>query len=239
MPYRLATLMLLALLVIPNTGIAADVFKVNTSIKPPFSTQNEAGFFDVLIKELARRAGIETALVRLPPERALVSANEGISDMELPRIAGMEKKYHNLVMVEEKLIDYNFVAFTRNEQSIESWEDLANHRVGYIIGWKIFENNVPASAKCTKLAKPQQLLQMLANRRIDVALYEAYAGWSIVRSHDLAPVVESKPPLAVKPMYMYVHQSNAYLAKTLAKHLREMKKDGTYQKIVSQTLEAN
>jgi len=227
---------LLAVLLYPSFGEAGDILKVNTSIKPPFSTESETGFFDLLIKELGKRAGIQAELVRQPPERALISANEGLSDIELPRIAGMEKRYPHLVMVPEKVINYRFVAFSRHNESFKDWQALSGLRVGYLIGWKIFENNVPLSASVTKLKSPVQLMSMLAEARIDVALYESYAGHNIIQANKLSHIIECSPPMAVKPMYIYVHNTNAYLVPLLDKHLKEMKKDGTYQRIAEETL---
>lgn len=235
---RLLLLILLAFFLFCGSALSAEELKVNTSIKPPFSTSEEDGFFDLILKELGRRTGVRVRLVRQPPERALLSANQGVSDMELPRIAGLEKTYTNLVMVPEKVIDYNFVAFTRSRRGITDWQDLAGRNVGYLLGWKIFENNVPKSASVTKLKTPSQLMAMLAEGRIDVALYESYAGREIVRRQQLASIVESPQPLAVKPMYMYVHKSNAYFASILDMHLKRMKLDGTYRRIEKMTLNA-
>ncbi len=232
-------MILTCLLLMLSAGSAmCDTLKVNTSIKPPFSTKDEAGFFDLLVKELGKRIGHEVEFVRQPPARALFSANEGVSDVELPRIAGMEKKYPNLVMVGENIIDYNFVAFMRGPDSeqIQSWGDLKELRIGYLHGWKIFENNVPSEATVDKLNKPNLLFDMLENGRIDVALYESYAGWNNLRAHGHTGIHECKTPLAVKPMYMYFHKAHADLVPRASKALRQMKADGTYDKIKEQTL---
>lgn len=236
MAKRFLYIVLLTLFLLPEPAAAMDTIRVNTSIKPPFSTKEETGFFDVLLKELGNRMGKEFKLVRQPPERALVSINSGESDMELPRIAGIEKKYTNLVMVPEKVIDYHFVAFSRKRYCFKAWDDLKDKRVGYLIGWKIFEKNVPAGTKVNKLSKPDLLFDMLAMNRIDVALYEKYAGWHIAKSHGYDLVKECDPPLAVKPMYIYLHNSRRDLAADIALHLQQMKADGTYQRILNETL---
>lgn len=227
----------LVIVITSGTAIAQEVLRVNTSIKPPFSTKEESGFFDVLLKELGKRLDFDIDLIRLPPERALFSVNEGLSDAELPRIAGIESKYPNLVMVDEKVIDYNFVAFTRGGGDIAKWADLPEQSVGYLIGWKIFEKNVPVNAVVCKQTKPSLLFRMLYEGRIDVALYERYAGWNIIKAHSYFGFHECTPPLAVKPMYMYLNKRHADLAPKIAEALREMKKDGTYKLIMAQTLE--
>ncbi|QJB56133.1 transporter substrate-binding domain-containing protein [Pseudodesulfovibrio sp. zrk46] len=223
-------------LLIPAMGNAAETIRVNTSIKPPFSTEDETGFFDVLLKELAKRMDVDFQLVRQPPERALVSINNGASDMELPRIAGLEKRYKNLVMVPEKVIDYNFVAFSRTKMCLRSWDALSKLRVGYLIGWKIFEKNVPDGTSITKLNRPDLMFDMLDMGRIDIGLYERHAGWHMIRDHGHDSIKECDPPLAVRPMYIYLHKSQEGLAPLIASQLKAMKSDGTYKKIMDATL---
>jgi len=241
MKIRLTYSVLFLMLLMPSLGVADEEILVNTSIKPPFSTKEETGFFDLLLKELSTRMDVSFKLVRQPPERALFSVNSGVSDMELPRVAGLEKKYPNLVMIPEKVIDYQFVAFSRRAYSLKSWDDLSDKHVGYIIGWKIFENNVPKTAKVAKLHKPDQLFDMISMNRIEIALYEKYAGWANIKNHehDHSQIKECKPPLAVKPMYIYVHNSHKELATAIARHLQKMKADGTYQRIFEQTLKSD
>lgn len=230
--YTLAML----LIALQGTAMASEVLKVNTSIKPPFSTKAQTGFIDLLIKELGRRMGWEMELVRQPPERALLSANAGFSDIELPRIGGLQKTYPNLIQIEEKVIDYHFVAFSRFKKPLPSWDGLIGERVGYLIGWKIFESNVSDSAAITKLRRPDQLFEMLDQGRIDVALYERYAGWARIRSQGYDSIKECEPPLATRPMYMYIHASRKNLADAITHHLRAMKADGTYQQLSARTL---
>ena len=92
---------------------ALERLKINTSIKPPFSTAALDGYFDLFIMELFTRSDIAVELVRLPPERALRYANDGVSDGEIPRIDGLSSVYPNIVLVPEKVIDYHFVAFSQ------------------------------------------------------------------------------------------------------------------------------
>lgn len=227
---RCLVVVLVALLVFP-VAAGAEALQVNTSIKPPFSTEDQTGFIDRMLAELGERMDREIRLRRLPPERALMIINDGKSDIELPRIAGLEKTYPNLVMVPEKVLDYHFVAFSRTKKRYESWADLKDTRVGYLIGWKIYEKNVPSEALVTKLRQPLQLLQMLENGRIDVALYEREAGQYIIRENGFDTIDTNCIPLADRPMYMYMHEKHADIVPVVASHLRAMKDDGTYARI--------
>ncbi|WP_163832136.1 substrate-binding periplasmic protein [Spartinivicinus ruber] len=227
----------MTLIAFSNPINGASLFKVNTSIKPPFSTEDQKGFFDYLLKELFNRLDIKVELIRLPAERALHMANDGVSDGEIPRIAGLQKKYQNLIQVPESVIDYHFVGFMRQPVITDmKWGSLKSVKVGMIIGWKIYENNVPPSAEITKVSSPKQLMQMANYGRVDIALYERYAGRYIIKHHHFKLLAESKPPLAIKPMFLYVHNKHKAIVNLLAKALRKMKTDGTWHKIANDTL---
>lgn len=230
-------LMLLSATVLAIPGHAAGPLKINTSIKPPFSTAELDGYFDMLIMELFTRNRIAVELVRLPPERALRYANEGVSDGEVPRIAGLSKAYPHIIQVPVKLIDYHFVAFSQPRPLPDiTFEALEKFRVGMLIGWKIYENNVPAGTRQNRLTGPLQLFLMLNSNRIDVGLYEKYAGHYLIQSNGFNNIYECQPPLAVKPMFLYLNQKHAALVPLLADTLESMNTDGTRQAIRQKTL---
>ncbi len=236
-PFFSAVLLLVFLLYPVAGALSEEPLRINNSIKPPFSTKDETGFLDLLLRELFRRMGREVVFVRLPSERALMFSNAGKSDGEVPRIAGLEKKYINLIRVPEKVVDYDFVSFSRSPCEGGSWESLSGRSVGFIIGWKIFENNVPETVPVLRLTSPLQLFTLLERDRVDTVLYERYAGQRIIKKKGFIDVSECDRPLAIKPMYLYLHKSRSGLVSKVAETLREMKRDGTYERIFEKTLE--
>ncbi len=229
----------ISLFLLLPSHLPAATLTINTSIKPPFSTEQQDGFFDQLLAELFRRAGYEAVLSRLPAERALLMVNEGYSDADVPRVAGLEKKYPNLIRVPEAVINYEFTAFMRHPVETElTWQGLEQKQVGMIIGWKIYENNVPKNSRISRVSKPQQLFKLLFGNRVDIILYERYAGMEIIARNNYTDLAACRPPLAVKPMYLYLHRRHAALVAPLAELLREMKVDGTWQRIAAVTLNA-
>ena len=79
------------------------------------------------------------------------------------------------------------------------------------------------------------MFAMLDKGRVDVVLYERWQGLQRAKETGIKVKVH-EPPLASVDMYMYVHKKHAHLAPRLAEALREMKADGTYQKIFDRTL---
>lgn len=224
-------------LMVSSLYAADNSFRINTSIKPPFSTQSQDGFFDLIAKEIFTRMNIPLKIVRFPAERAMISVNKGLSDGELPRVAGLSRAYHNIIQVPESLIDYSFVAFSKPDKITDiSFDSIKSQRVGIIIGWKIYENNTAGYPNLIKTALPSQLFAMLNIGHIEIALYEKYAGHNIIKTKGLDDIYECTPPLAMKPMYLYINRRHQDKLAKIVETLKSIKTDGTYQDISLKTL---
>jgi len=72
--------------------------------------------------------------------------------------------------------------------------------------------------------------------RIDVALYERYAGQYLLQTQKLKNIHECVPPLAVKSMYFYLNKKHQDQVSPIALALKSIKEDGTYQNIFDGTI---
>ncbi len=95
----------------PLLSYADTVLTITSGRSEPFVTPEKNGFYDLIVKNMFQRTGIKAETVLLPSERSLINANTGVDDGNIARIKGIEKKYKNLIMVPEKIIDFDFVAF--------------------------------------------------------------------------------------------------------------------------------
>jgi len=231
-------LWLAGLLWLSSAALAAEkpVLVLNDTNDPPFTTADHTGFLDVIASEAFRRVGAELRLVKLPPERGLINANAGIEDGDLTRIAGLEKQYPNLVRVPEKLVDWEFMAFSKNTSIASTWSVLRQHAIGHIKGWKIYEQNLATAGQVTTADDAEQLFRLLDLDRIEVALYERSLGTALVQQQGLKGVRLLAPPLATREMFIYLHRRHAALAPPLAEALRAMKRDGFYQRVYNEKL---
>jgi polar amino acid transport system substrate-binding protein len=161
----------------------------NTTGRPPLNTENGSGFMDRVTELALSRIGYNLNLIQLPAERGLVNVNTGLDDAEMSRIAGLDKVYTNLRQVPEKIMDWEFVVFTKKELNLDNgWEALADKQVAFINGWKILENNVPASAKVVKVRNEQVLFNLLADDRTDYIIYEKWGGLEIIHQQNLSGI---------------------------------------------------
>ena len=148
---------------------------------------------------------------------------------------GLNSQYPNLIQVPERFIGISFVAFAK-DASIrldQGWESLKPHRVAFITGWKMFENNAGGAKVVNKVDKAEQMFLMLDGGRIDLALYTRADGVALARSMGLSAVAPLSPALKDVDMFLYLHKKHEALVPKLAQALRDMKADGSYARILA------
>ena len=228
---RITALLFLSLCV--RVAVADPIVILNTVGQPPLNTSDQTGFMDSVAREAFRRIGYELKTVSLPAERGLKNSNRGLISGEMSRVKGLDKKYTNLIRVPEKIMDWEFVAFSYDKISlVGDWNDLSGKAVSHINGWKILEKNIPSTAEITKTGNADSLFKLLRKKRTDYAIYERWGGRHLLNKMSMSEVRVCKSPLATKEMFIYLHKKHKYIVAKLAAALLEMKKDGSYQKLV-------
>jgi len=220
----------------PSTALADTSITISSGKAGPFVTPEHNGFYDYIVKEIFQRIGLNAKAELIPSERSLINADTGINDGNIARIKGIEKKYPNLIMVPEKIINYEFVAFTKNKNiKITNWKDLENYNVAYITGWKIFEKNVNQYKSIIKTQNVTQLFELLHKDRVDIILYDRWGGvWK--SKQFTSNIFHLDPPIVSKKMYLYVNKKHEKLIPKLSKSIKEIKSDGTYKRFFDITL---
>lgn len=220
-----------------NPCMAEERLVISTVFTPPLSDLDGSGMLDRIVREACRRIGIKVEYIHLPGERSLQNANNGLIDGDILRIGDMERLYPNLVPVPEKIMDFEFVAFTRRQDvTIQDWASLRPFATSIVTGWKILEINVPAQGR-VDVQNLGLLFTLMLKDRTDIVVHERYEGLWQARALGLEDVRVLLPPLAVREMYLYLNKKHHSLTEPLADALRAMKRDGTYSAIVRETLE--
>lgn len=228
--------MLAALLWLPGVATAAEFSLVSPASPPLTGTPGQPGFLDTLGPAVFKRIGIEAKLTRVPAERALLNVDSGLDDGDFFRAPEIEQDYPQLLRVPEPVMVYDFVAYTRRpDLRLRTWADLQPYSVAYPNGWKIFENNVKNVQALTVTPSIRELFPLLEADRVDVILISRWAAVPLIRQHGYK-YKALDPPLARVNMYMYLNKKHAALVPRLAQALKEMKADGSYQKVYDETL---
>jgi polar amino acid transport system substrate-binding protein len=228
---------LLVFCIITSQANAANLLVLNTVGKPPLNTPEQTGFMDRVTAEALRRIGYRMQTVALPAERGLRNVDAGIDDGEMSRVEGMEKLYPNLVRVPEKIMSWDFCVFTNKDIHFTGkWSDLKPYTVSFVNGWKILEEKVPLEAGVFTVKYPPQLFALLEKHRTDIVIYERWGGLQLVKTKGYSDIHILQPPLVMKDVYIFLNKKHRDLVPKLNQALLEMKHDGSYQEIYSETL---
>ena len=137
---------------------AQQTLEITTSMTSPLSNEDQTGFYDQVIIEAFKRIEQPINISHLPTERSITNANLGVTDGEFPRISGLDSLYNNLIQVPEKIVDFEFVAFTwRTDIQLTDWNSCKPYNVAIVRGWKILEANL-ANVKSLIMVKNQDVL---------------------------------------------------------------------------------
>jgi polar amino acid transport system substrate-binding protein len=205
-----------------------QVLVLNNTNKEPYTNETHDGYIDLIANEAFRRIGIKLSLIRQPPERGLLNANSGLIDGDLVRIKNMEAIYPNLVRVPEKVMDWEFAAFSKNPKLVSNWQAIYNNPVGHIKGWKIYEMKLAGAKTVTVADDAEQLFRLLLLDRVDTILFEKWLGLAIIKQLNNG-ITLYNAPLETREMFIYLNNNHAALAPKLAIVLRQLKQEGFYQ----------
>lgn len=230
MTFRSLTVLMLTVLACASAPAWAQTLTVSTN-----NTPLDRKVLQDVGQEALRRLNLTMDLVTLPSARSLAAADAGEVDGEGLRVADLSGQFPNLVQVPEPFVRISFVAFSRDATLTldQGWASLKPYRVAFINGWKMFESNAGTARVVNKVERPEQLFQMLQAGHIDLALYTRADGLALARRLGLPELAPVSPSLRDVDLYLYLHKRHQALVPRLAATLRQMKVDGTYNRLVA------
>jgi polar amino acid transport system substrate-binding protein len=235
--FLVSLIMTLGLVCVSDGSHAQPPLVLTTSMAPPLSRVDQTGFYDQVLIEAFRRVGQPVQITQLPTERSITNANLGITDGEFPRISGLDRLYPNLLKVPEKIVDFEFVAFTwRSDIQLKNWDSCKPYNVAIVRGWKILETNLAGVRSLVKVKNQRLLFSLLGKHRTDIVVYSRFEGYEMIKRLGLQSVWAIEPPLATREMFLYLNKKHLPLIPALTKELRNVKQDGTYDRILKKAL---
>jgi len=203
---------------------------INDTNIEPYTRKDGTGFLDFIINKVSQESGIKISLQRQPPERGLINANSGQIDGDLTRIKKISSIYPNLIRIDEKLLDWKFAAFSLNKSYLDDLPSMKNKSVGYIKGWKIYENKTQGFKNTVIAKNPEQLFRLLSLGRVDIVLYEHWQGLAMIKRLGLQPRHIYTSPIASKEMFIFLNKRHHKLVPKVTSILRKLKNQGFYSK---------
>jgi len=229
--HRLALIFLL----LGSVLFAQKSLTINTGWYPP-----ERELVKEILDELFARTNIDYTLQQLAPERAIKNANLGLDDGDAVRIFEVVKIFPHLRRVNEHFFTAAFSVFYINKSlSVETVDDLRNKRVAIVNGTKIVEKFVKKNkfTQAEKTLNYEEAFLKLLSKEVSIVILNRRPALSAIKKMHLEKVIiEHKPPLIQKKMYLYLHNKHEKLIPSLEKSLKQMKRDGSYQKAIENYL---
>ena len=180
-----------------------------------------------VVREAYHRIGYTVVFDPLPARRALEWANDGVTDGDLARIEGTERKFPNLIRISAPVFHFTGSAFaTDASRAISEWKDLAGLNIGIVRGILYSEigtegmDPIPTNDMT-------HLFKLLTLGRINVAIAALDAGRiEIHRNFMDAGIHPIGDPLWAAPLFHYVHVKNGHLVQKLEAALKDMEAEG-------------
>lgn len=225
---------------------AAEVVAFDEANPPFMYTANAAatGVYPALIAEAFKRMKVDVEFAAEPWKRALEGLDNGKN-----AVGGIYKNSERLKKYDysDKLFDEVIIVYVpKGKKSVFNGVDsLKGKTVGVIRGWSYgddFDNAVKAKViSVEKVSGDSQNFSKLDKGRLDAVLAIKESAEAAIASASLADKVEAvDPPLSSSPSYLAFAKS-ANKTDLIAKFnvaISGMRKDGSFDKIVSSILTA-
>jgi polar amino acid transport system substrate-binding protein len=227
----------LLLISFSNNLIADTKFVFATHTKPPLSNKIEA-----IYQEAFHRMGYDLDFFTWPGRRVLYSVNNGIIDGDASRMKPFKQissdNTDNYLLVDEVVINIDLVVIVKNNINLEAvnWKVINEGKVAYIRGSMNIQDNVYKKNR-VPLTEAYSVMEMVKQGRVDSAILFKAVATKILDSElvysNYVKIIDT--PIETFYLYPFLNKKHIDLQTQLKKALQEIKSDGTYDKIISQS----
>lgn len=202
-----------------------------------FPSDGMSELFRRVLTEAYAELGYMVAIWKLPAERALILANDGMVDGEAARVPVIEKDCPNLVRVPTPIYINRIAVLTKRTDYDPSmgFEGLAGYRLSVRNGYKFLEKATMGMDRHT-VSSYEKLLALLESDRVDFGLAEYFDILPTLAEVPLEGVKVLDKPLAINPMYHYLHRKHEKLVPKINAVLRRMDAQGRMEAIAHEML---
>jgi polar amino acid transport system substrate-binding protein len=186
-----------------------------------------------ILKAVYQRLDIAIEFVDLPAKRALVESSQGRVDGEVQRILSVQGEFASLIAVRPSINDIEPSAFVkRRDIRVDGWSSLAPYSIGIVRGVGSSERGTFGMSKVEAVATMDQLMQMLANGRIEVAINDRFSGVLVNKRLRLDTALRPlSPALERIPLYHFLHERHRELVPRVEEVLRDMGARGELERL--------
>ena len=192
-----------------------------------------------ILKKAYENIGVDIDTVELPAKRSLVMADAGVFDGEVQRIGNINRQYPNLIEVPEPILYLESSVFVKNPRiRIEKWDELSSYLIGIPRGI-MYLNNQTAGMNRVLVKNLDQLFYLLDVGRIDVVIISTNYGRTFLENHKHMNIKMLEPPILRTPLFHYLHRKHRTLVPRIAESIRQMRKHGVIEEIITKYTHRN
>jgi ABC-type amino acid transport substrate-binding protein len=184
-----------------------------------------------VIAEAFRRAGLGVRFRRVPLQRAIEEANDGVTDGALNRVAEVATSFPNLVVV-PTVTERSYVCVYADSQSIlaKTREDIARMNIAYIRGVLLIRNTTQGM-RVIEAQDETALDSMLADGQVDAVLRNCVdAELEQLQHRHPSTFIRWPHVWATAALHLVLNKRNAALVPRIDAALARMSHDGLIDK---------
>jgi polar amino acid transport system substrate-binding protein len=208
-------------------------FIVAATLESTSSDYTRKNALFLLLEETFNRAGVEFQLVNVPGKRANQLLLEGKIDGLAARTQIFASNLPGVIIVPEPIMRFEYAVFSKNQNIVaDAWESLYQYRIASPAEWKSLEPIVEKAPRWIYAKDVNRLFDHLEKDRVDLVIYGKQQGLRYLKDSPRKDVKVLEPIVDYQDLHILVTEAHADVAAKLDASLKEMKRDGTYDKIV-------
>ena len=179
------------------------------------------------------KLGVKLEFVAVPAKRSLIESSEGRLDGEVQRVLDVGNEYPTLLPVREPINYIEPSVFTKRvEFSVDGWESIRPYSIGIVRGVGSSERGTRGAPRVEAAPGMEQMMLMLANDRIEVAVNDLFSGLLVNAKLGLDQQLRPlSPPLQHIDLYHFLHVSHRALIPDVERVIRQMRASGELERL--------
>jgi len=192
-----------------------------------------------ILKVVYSRLNITIELVDMPAKRALVESSSGNLDGEVQRNINVATQYPTLLIVRPAINYIEPSVFSKKYRfPVTGWDSIATYSIGIVRGVGTSEDGTRGMKSVQELNTQDQLMQMLALNRIDVAVSDSFSGLTTLKKLGLEKQVAIlTPPLQKNEIFHFLNEKRRDLIPKVEQVLQAMQASGELAVLRKQLIE--
>lgn len=218
-----------------SISYSRPVLKFALAVPPKSSDAQRA---EKLINNIFNQLNYDCSFEYFPVERCdQVLLNEQVDGMAAKPVEELVY-FKGFPVVWESFLDIPFKVYYKNKSlKTISWSELEKYKCVSIIGLKIINQKMPNAVKKRNLytvASYLQAVKMVEAERMDFAILVESITDEIIEKEKITSVKKFDTLIASTPIYLLLSKKHKNLAPKASEVLKQMKKDGSYYKIINE-----